>query len=279
MSLGYLTLKEAAESCNIPEKYFRKYVFKGGELKARKIKGKWRVSRLEFDNWVKNRTFRLVSLSMEDYYKAFNFAIKLFYSGGSVVIEWGKTKRRDIGEFLTNQIIGKLGELAFRKFLLDKFGVEIGLSFKVEKEIPGQDIVEVVRIEANRKVSRTPKIKVSIKTTKMQNFNLWVNEEDIDLSDVYVLCRLDLPLDHLIRIVRDHEKLSAVRRYIPEFGDIKAEIVGFAWKDELKAKGATMVMKGADGKVVQELRRPQYVMLSGELRKSIEDWKSFVSAL
>lgn len=237
------------------------------------------ISRKELNQWKKSRDFRLMKLSMEDYYKAFDFAVKQFYLGGPALIEWGKTKRRDIGEFLTNQIMGKLGELALSKFLFDGFNVEIGLSFKVEKEVPGQDVTRVVQIEEGRKIPRSPKIKVSIKTTKMQNFNLWVIKESIDDSDAYVLCRADLPLDHTLRIVRDHEKFSAIKDRIPELNEIETEVVGFSWRDELKARGASMEMRGADGRVVQELRRPQYVMLSGELRKSKEDWQSLIDAL
>ena len=51
------------------------------------------------------------------------------------------------------------------------------------------------------------------------------------------------------------------------------------WKDELQAKGASLKMIGANGKVVQLLRAMQYTMLSGELRKSEEDWKSFASKI
>jgi hypothetical protein len=267
----YLTLREAVRSTGIPEDYFKNYAFKGGELKVRKTGGRWMISREEFDQWRENRDFRLMKLGKEDYFNAFNFAIKQFYRGGLVLVEWGKTKRREIGEFLFNQISGKLGELAFRKFLHDRFGINVKISLELEKEIPGQDIFEVA--------GRPPKIKVSIKTTKIQNFNLWVIEEEIDLSHAYVLCRVDLPLDHLLRAFREHEKLSAIRDIIPELGELEAEVVGFAWKDELKAKGPSMKMVGADGKVVQELRRPQYIMLSGELRKSKDDWQRLVNAL
>ena len=244
MSQSFLTLREAAQSCGIQEKYFRKYIFKGGELRAKKVSGRWVISKREFDQWKENRAFRLVKLGIEDYFKAFNFAIKQFYRGGIVVVEWGKTKRREIGEFLFNQICGKLGELAFCRFLRDKFNVETRISFEIEKEVPGQDIFEVN--------GRLPRIKVSIKTTKMQNFNLWVIEEEIDFSDAYVLCRVDLPSDHLLRAFREHERLYAIRNIIPELTEIEAEVVGFTWKDELKVKGATMRMVGADGKVVQE---------------------------
>jgi len=279
MVFGYLTLREAVQCCGIPENYFENYVFKGGELKARKIRGRWMMSEQELDQWKKNRDFRLVKLDMEDYFRAFNFAAKQFYMSGPAVVEWGKTKRREVGEFLFDQMGGKLGELAFRKFLLDRFGVEIRVSFEVEKEMPGQDIFEIVRIEQGREVSRSPVLKVSIKTTKMQNFNLWVVEEGIDLSDAYVLCRVDLPLDHLLRVFREHEKLSTVRDMIPELKEVETEVVGFTWKKDLKAKGATMKMVGANGKVVQELRRPQYVMLSGELRKATGDWQGLIRAL
>lgn len=278
-SYEYLTLREAIRLSGIKEEYFTNYVFKGGELKATKRKGKWQILRKEFEQWQEDRHFRIVKLTMDDYFKAFNFAVKQFYGAGAAVVEWGKTKRREIGEFLFNQVGGKLGELAFSKFLHDRFGVEIKISFDVEKELRGQDIFGVLERKKGRKISRLPGVKVSIKTTKMQNFNLWVIEEDIDFSDAFVLCRLDLPLNHLLRVFREHEKLSAIRDIIPELGEVEAEVVGFAWKDELKAKGSTLQMIGADGKLVQELRRPQYVMLSGELRKSIQDWQSLVSAL
>lgn len=274
-----VTLREASEYCGIPKKYLENYVFKAGEMKATKIRGRWRISRREFDEWKRNRDFRLARLSMEEYFKAFEFAVRVFYQGGSGTVEWGTTKRRDVGEFIANQTGGKLGELAFAKFMRAHFGIGIELSFLIEREIPGQDIIKVIRIEKEKEIVRNSKIKVSIKTTKMQNFNLWVVEEEIENSDVFVLCRVELPSDQLLRIVRDYEQISPVRDLIPEPTEIIAEVAGFVWRKELQAKGATMEMIGADGKVVQMLRRPQFVMLSGELRKSKEDWEYLANAL
>ena len=268
---SHLTLKEAVKLARIPEEYFRNYIFKGGELHPRKIGGRWMLLRDEFVWWKENRDFKLVRLSIEDYYKAFNFAVGQFYKGGFGRVAWGKTKRRDVGEFLFNQIVGKLGEVAFCKFAKDRFARVVGISFDVEKEIPGQDIFEVE--------GRSPRIKVSIKATKMQNFNLWVNEEEIDFSDAFVLCRVDLPLDHLLRAFRGHEKLSAIKDAIPQLDEVEAEVVGFAWKDELKAKGPTTKMVGIHGETVQELTRPQYAMLSGELRRSKDEWRTLIDAL
>ncbi|MDI6904603.1 MAG: helix-turn-helix domain-containing protein [Candidatus Bathyarchaeia archaeon] len=274
-----LTLRESSEYCGIPKKYLKNYVFKAGELKATKIRGRWNISKRELEEWKRNRDLRLTRLSMEEYFKAFEFAVRVFYQSGAGTVEWGTTKRRDVGEFIANQTEGKLGELAFAKFMHDHFGIGIELSFLIEKEIPGQDIVKVIRTEDGTKIARNPKIKVSIKTTKMQNFNLWVVEEDIEKSDVFVLCRVELPSDQLLRIVRDHEQISPVRNLIPEPREIIAEVAGFTWGEELQARGATMEMTGANGKVVQVLKRPQFIMLSGELRKSKEDWESLANAL
>lgn len=274
-----LTLREASEYCSVPINYIKNYVFKAGELKATKIRGRWTISKQELYEWKRNRDFRLTRLSIEEYFKAFEFAVKVYYGGGTGTVEWGTTKRRDVGEFIANQTGGKLGELAFTKFMRDHFGIGIELSFLIEKEIPGQDIVKVIRTEDETKIARNPKIKVSIKTTKMQNFNLWVVEEDIEKSDIFVLCRVELPSDQLLRIVRDHKQISPVRILIPEPREIIAEVAGFAWREELQARGATMEMIGANGKVVQVLRRPQFIMLSGELRKSLSDWETLVDAL
>ena len=203
----------------------------------------------------------------------------MFYQGASGTVEWGTTKRRDVGEFIANQTAGKLGELAFGKFLHDRYGIDLELSFLIETEVPGQDIVKVIRTEDERRIVRSPNIKVSIKTTKMQNFNLWVVEEEIARSDAFVLCRVELPSDQLLRIVRDHEQISPVRNLIPQPTGIQAEVAGFAWRKELQSKGATMKMVGANGKVVQVLKRPQFIMLSGELRKSKDDWRNLANAL
>jgi len=94
----YLTLREAVQSCGVQEKYFRNYVFKGGELKTRKKRGRLIILKPELDQWKENHDFRLMKLDMEDYFKAFNFAVKQFYRGGLVVVEWGKDKaKRDRG--------------------------------------------------------------------------------------------------------------------------------------------------------------------------------------
>lgn len=246
-------------------------------MKAEKIGGRWKIFRKEFEEWKQNRNFRLTTHSMEDYFKSFEFAIRVYYSGRSGTVEWATTKRRDLGEFIANQTAGKLGELAYAEFLRRSFNINIGLSFLLETEVAGQDIVSVT--EAGSKTSKPSKIKISVKTTKMQNFNLWCNEKDIDNSDAYVLCRVELPQDQLLRIVRDHEKISPVRDLIPKTKEIQAEVAGFAWRDELKAKGASMEMIGANKKVVQKLRAMQFTMLSGELRKSRDDWKNLTDAL
>jgi len=273
----YLTLKNASEYCSLPEKYFRNYVMKGKEIESIKRRGRWMVLRSEVEKWKTEREWRIVDLTLDDYLKAFEFATKLFYQGGPGITDWGGRTRRDIGKFLTNQIEGKLGELALAKFLLYKFNVELKLDFTIRQEIPSQDIVEVIRIHGSRRVSNPPRLRVSVKTTKMQNFALPVPrkelEDELRRSDVYIMCRVELPLDHLLRVFKNHSILLRMRNVIPELDEIKAEVVGYAWREELQNKGITTEIRGG-----QKIT-PSYVMYSGELHSSKEEWEVLVNLL
>jgi hypothetical protein len=265
-----------------PKTTYSKFVTLGGELREQKIGSRFYIESSDLENWKRSYDYRCLDLSEDDYRQALNFAVVGFYEGGFSSVEWGQTKRRDVGEFLSNQTMGKLGEIAFKRFLADKFNLDISIDFNYKGEIGGQDIFGV-RILGKNEEYRQASVKVSIKTTKATNFNLWVVKDELESnhsrSEYYVLTRVNLPIDHLLRYLKDSPKLSSVQQRIPDFEDIRAEIAGYTTRQELMAKGVAENMIGATGKVVQKLRTPQYVMLSGDLKRTPADFKDLAEAL
>ena len=81
-----------------------------------------------------------MELNDDEYLQCLDFAIEAVlrdYKSGL-----GRVKQRDVGEFLTNQIQGKLGEIALQKLLL-KHGLAVELDFKVTGQLPSQDIAKI----------------------------------------------------------------------------------------------------------------------------------------
>ncbi|MEM3647161.1 MAG: hypothetical protein QW334_03335, partial [Thermofilum sp.] len=100
---------------------------------------------------------------------------------------------------------------------------------------------------------REPKLRVSIKTTKLQGMWLDIPYAQLEHSDVFVLIRVGVSRGHLIAFLKDisviMEKMLALARSqglevneeefrisIPEFKNIPAFVVGFFDKSEVADK-------------------------------------------
>jgi hypothetical protein len=183
-----------------------------------------------------------------------------------------------VGKWAEDFIAGKLGEIGLGRFLEERFNVRVAPDFTLrEHVIIGQDIGEVSRRRRGRWVANPPRLRVNIKATKMKNVYMFVARQEFEdeqrQSDVYILTRVGLPDDQLIRFLRDHPGLARVRGRIPTFEPFPVQIAGFAWRRDLGEHYYPEGIADAD------VRSPQYVMPTGALRRSPADWRELARQL
>jgi hypothetical protein len=167
-------------------------------------------------------------LDENDYLRAALHA--LYLAPRVVATDYGTARRRDLGQLWADTIRGFLGEIAFAKWLREKYGLVVKLDYRrgsLEEFLPPD--IESVN-------GRLPRLKVSIKTTKLNGIWLDTPGTQIEHSDVFVLARVGVtrgPLiaflkkisvirDKLMQIARERgllseEELSEIWDSIPEF--------------------------------------------------------------
>jgi hypothetical protein len=280
VSSELLSVNEAIETSGMP----KNFLMKSGEVQITRKGRRIFFSKDELEKWEKVRTERTYELNLNDYAKCFDFSLAMLYRGYTSV-DWGSSRRREAGQNITNWIRGQLGEIAVQKFLKDKFGLDIELDFDLHEDIVPQDIVA---IRENGKL-REPKLKIAIKATKMKNCFLILGSSEVELanrkSDIYMLTRIDLPDDHLMRISKNElEKMLKEQRYFSSYKDkmkdfepIGGEVVGFCRIEDLEKITDKSILKQMLGTANPTGYR--YVKASGKLKSSGEDWKEIIKKM
>lgn len=268
--MAALSSKEALAFLGLSESEFKNFV-KAGEIKKEKIRGRFAFEKSDLEEWKRSRAYRSMTLSREDYMRALEFAIQAFY-GNVTKSHFARQQQRDAGQYITNQVQGKLGEIAFVKFLKDKFNIEAELDFSFrEGIIPGQDITEIRR----GRIANPPRIRVGIKATKQRNMFLALSTNEVERddrrSDIYVLVRVGLFPNHILRLLKDSPNLRAVQENIPPLSNISAEIAGYVEIQELD--GPAVVILG------NKMSEPNYFKTTGDLKKSENNWLEFTNKL
>lgn len=262
-------------------KHYRKqldnYTKIGEEIKYDLIRKRYYIRTEELDRWRELKSYRTVWLDRNDYLRCFEFAVKSFYQ----YLESGSTadflgaRERGIGKWAEDFLPGKLGEIAVKKFLNEKFAVDIKLDFSLGEGIPAQDIVEVAKPRKGPRTYNPARIRTSIKNTKMKNVWLVVTQKEFEdmtrRSDAYILTRSDMPLNHLASFLKEHEVFARLGEIIPHFKNIEAEVVGFAWSGDFK-----FYREGVPGTPIE---RPHYGLPSGKLRHARNEWEEYIKRL
>lgn len=276
---GMLTKKEAISFLDIPEKHLDNYFKSSKEIEGIKVKGRWCFSKNKLFKWVSSKNSNTVELSMTEYEECFQFAIKMAYSSKNKHGAGIRGQRSEV-QMADDFIMGILAEKGTAKFLLEKFGTEVKLDMKVHPDhITPQDIISIYNGTSERK----PKLNVAIKSSKMKNcFNI-INPREYDdsdrKSDIYVFARVDLPSDHLFRILRDHSFFKKVRKYLADqegFREINALesipiwICGFSYHSEFDK------VESIPGQV---FGGPRYVKSVSEMHHTTDEWKDLISNL
>lgn len=275
-----LNRKKAIAYLELDEKVFDNYFRNADEFKDthhRKKHGRFLFSKSELRKWLEGYRWRTVELTIKDYTLCLDFALAQHFRG-YVLSDWGTARQREFGQMIANWIKGQLAEIAVKKFFKKNFSVNIEIDFGIYEKIVPQDIIGIIEKSGKRQ----PRIKIGIKSTKPKSAYLILAENEVVLpercSDVYILCRPDIPDDHLLRITRERiieivnkqQHFSTYKDKIPEFKNIACEIAGWCNIDELKK--ATEI----PGQKFNGLR---YVKQTGYLHKNRKNWEKLLRRL
>jgi hypothetical protein len=267
-----LTRAQAIKYLRLEDKQFDNYFKNAAEFKPLPRRGRRRYvfSRRELRKWKDGFQERMVLLSQSSYRKCLDFALAMYYRG-YVPADWSTGRQREFGQLVSNWVKGQLGEIAVGKFSRKTLGVRLKLDFGVYEHIVPQDVLGISRHCRMRK----PNLRIAIKATKPKNSFLILSPNEVERkerkSDVYVLVRVDLPDDHLVRVayrrmvglLRRGEHFSKYNEQLGSLKKIPCEVCGFAWRKELRR------VKKIPGQRFTGIR---YVIESGRLHRDRADW-------
>jgi hypothetical protein len=276
MKEKFLTRREAIEFCDIPDKHFDNYAFFSKEIKAVKKNGRWYFSKSDLKEWKRMKKKRTVKLTLREYQKCFQFAIKLTYGG---LARHGIRGERSEVQTVDDVILGILAEYALRKFLKNKFKTRIVLDTKVHPgKITPPDIIGVRKGSRIRK----PRIFVGLKSSKSKSAFLIADEHGIPgrSADVYIFARVWLPSDHLFRILRGHSFFKEVTNFlerrrgfrkIEKLEKVDVWICGYVKGINLDRRRKIPGM--------EPFKKLKYVKSVANLKNSDVDWNKFAKII
>ena len=273
-----LNKKEAIKLLNIPEKDFKNYFEFSKEIQGQKIGNRWYFDEKNLSSWKKLKEERTVYLTIDEYERCFEFAIKMVYGGLS--LNGIRGQRTEI-QAADDVILGVLAEYAIKNFLQQKFNTKIELDEEVHPEhITPQDFSQIEKNDS----FRAPKLGVGVKASKMKNAFLVLGSNEVELperrSDVYIFARVGLPSDHLFRILRNHSFFGNVRKFldsndkfkkIEKLENIPIWICGFIHARELEKVTAIPGQEFTNGH--------RYVKSVSKLHNTDKDWDGLISKL
>ncbi len=204
-----LNRKEAISFLGIPEKNFDNYVKSSKEIPHYKKSTRYYFEKNELIKWKNLRKNRTVFLSLKEYQKCFVLAIQMAYTKKSSAGTGIRGVRSEM-QTADDWILGILAEFALQKFVKDKYNKKIELDTEPHPKegITAQDVVTID--------GRLPNLKVGMKASKEKN--CWIVLDALEyenkkrMSDVYIFARVELPSDHLFRILREHSFFDKARK-------------------------------------------------------------------
>ena len=251
----WLTVEEARAYLELPSATYLNSYIEAGELTETRRGDSVVFSQEELDRWRSERN--LFALDMRDYNKCLHFAVGSLYKYCSVA-GCATSNSSELAKVVDSFMLQKLGETAFQKFMDKNFKVFIKFEFEFHEEVVSQEVTEIALPGKWLSVYNPPeRLRLTVKTIEAGNSRLVVPESEVEhrrhhhLIDVYVMVRVDLPPDHLFRVLGESSRLRlGIRReeatlprfeyleadfgiateevLIPQLESIQVEIVGYA---------------------------------------------------
>ena len=295
----WLTVDEARAYLELPSATYLNNYVEAGELAETRRGGSVVFSQEELDRWRSERN--LFALDMRDYAKCLHFAVGSLYKYCSVA-GCATSSSSELAKVVDGFMLQKLGETAFQKFMDKNFKIFIKFEFEFHEEVVSQDVMEIALPGKWLSVYKPPeRLRLTVKTIEAGGSRLVVSESEVEhrrhhqLIDVYVMVRVELPPDHLFRVLGESSRLRlGIRReetslprfefleadfgiaaeevLIPQLESIQTEIVGYAWLSDLLEAG---VQPGIPAQGLQ----PGYYLPTGNLRRGDLEWRKLIELL
>ena len=295
----WLSVEEACTYLELPSATYLNNYVAAGELAETRRGDSAVFSQEELDRWRSERN--LFALDMRDYMKCLHFAVGSLYKYCSVA-GCASSNSSELAKVVDSFMLQKLGETAFQKFMDKNFKIFIKFEFEFHEEVISQEVTEIALPGKWFSVYNPPeRLRLTVKTIEAGNSRLVVPEPEVEyrrhhhLIDVYVVVRVELPPDHLFRVLGESSRLRrGIRReetnlprfeyleadfgiaaeevLIPQLESIQAEIVGYTWLSELLEAGVQ------PGIPAQELQ-PGYYLPTGNLRRGDLEWRKLIELL
>jgi hypothetical protein len=199
--------------------------------------------------WFENRFQpNIVFIDEDGYTKMCVDALKIL--GSTAATDYGSSRQRDLGQLWADMTRGYLGEFAFQMFLKKNLGFDSKLGHEIGNldEFLPQDIHFIKEPEGEY---RTPKLTISIKTSKWNGIWLDIPGDQFNHSDIHVFVKVGTGRDHLfaffkkISVFRDKVLMKGqsvgaltakesedIYNGLPNFSMIPAYICGYVKKNK-----------------------------------------------
>jgi len=236
----WLTVEEARDYLELPSVTYLDNYVEAGELAETRRGDSVVFSQEELDRWRSERN--LFALDMRDYTKCLHFAVGSLYKYCSVA-GCATSNSSELAKVVDSFMLQKLGETAFQKFMDKNFKIFIKFEFEFHEEVVSQEVTEIALPGKWLRVYNPPeKLRLTVKTIEMGNSRLVIPESEVEhrrhhhLIDVYVMVRVELPPDHLFRVLGESSRSRlGIRREeatLPRFEYLEADS-GIAAEEEV----------------------------------------------
>ncbi len=274
-----ISRRDAIALAGVPEKHFDNYFKSSCEITSYKTGARWMFDRGELIRWTQLKNWSTVELSYDDYKACFEFAFKMAYITNSAHGTGIRGQRSEVQK-TDDFILGILAEFGVRRFLLDRFGVEVCLDSEVHPDhITAQDIVGV----SENGAVRNPRLNVAVKSSKMKSCWNVIDpleyEDENRRSEVYIFTRVDLPSDHLFRAVREHRIFDQLHEFLEQndcFKRLDPLPNPQVWVCGFSRYGEFDRVTSIPG---QEFSGARYVKSVAAMHKTEADWRDFAERL
>lgn len=199
------------------------------------------------DEWLEQRFLQnCVLIDEEGYSKMCIDALKIL--GTTAATDYGSSRQRDLGQLWADMTRGYLGELAFLKFLEEKWNIKSDLGHEVgalQDYLP----MDIHKVKKEQEEWRIPSLKIGVKTTKWNGIWLDIPGDQFNHSDMHVLIKVGAGRDHLFaffkglsvfkdKVLKRGEEVGSLTSQesqdlydkLPSFKPIPAYICGFVLK-------------------------------------------------
>lgn len=211
---------------------------------------------------VKDPLFYIISLPEEDYVQCVLFALASYYNNIQTTMDFASTGvKRDVGDYVNDITIGKLAEMAVKRFLHTRYKIEADLDFDFYEDASQIDDGDIrwIKTKDGQKICRPQLHPVDIKSTKGTSKWLLIRKEEFENRryDMYISVKVSIPESHLVDFLggekidvmvaslKDNSELSKkhmemltanLKRKHEGLFPIKAEVMGWIARDELIEK-------------------------------------------